>query len=48
MEMSKWNALYNYNKQKYPFSKMENREAKQFLSGVGTSGSGEDIKKDFR
>jgi hypothetical protein len=33
MEMSQWNSLYSYPKQKCDFSKTENREVKQVLSG---------------
>jgi hypothetical protein len=36
------------NKQKYLFSKMEDRKVKPVLSGGGTSGSGEDIRKWWR
>jgi hypothetical protein len=36
------------NKQKRLFSKMENRNMKQLLSGVGSSGRREDGRKGFR
>jgi hypothetical protein len=49
MEMSQGNSLYSYLKQqKYHFSKTEDRKVKQVLSGVDTSGRGEDISKGCR
>jgi hypothetical protein len=48
MKMSQWNSLCSFLKtttKKVFFSKMENRKVKQVFSGVGISGTGEDIRK---